>query len=83
MLSLIVLMVCLAGCGGDQLLARHASSVATFQFGGLTRSYRLHVPPAEPSGLVISLHGGGGTGAGQEALTDFDAVADAADLLVV
>lgn len=33
MLSLIVLMVCLAGCGGDQLLARHASSVATFQFG--------------------------------------------------
>lgn len=35
MLSLIVLMVCLAGCGGDQLLARHASSVATFQFGGL------------------------------------------------
>ncbi|CKM18473.1 esterase lipoprotein LPQC [Mycobacterium tuberculosis] len=83
MLSLIVLMVCLAGCGGVQLLARHASSVATFQFGGLTRSYRLHVPPAEPSGLVISLHGGGGTGAGQEALTDFDAVADAADLLVV
>lgn len=49
----------------------------------MTRSYRLHVPPAEPSGLVISLHGGGGTGAGQEALTDFDAVADAADLLVV
>lgn len=32
---------------------------------------------------MISLHGGGGTGAGQEALTDFDAVADAADLLVV
>ncbi len=41
-------MVWSTGCGGDQLLARHASSAATFQFGGLTRSYRLHVPPAEP-----------------------------------
>ncbi len=65
------------------MLAGDGSQVGTFEFGGLTRSYRLHVPPAEPTGLVISLHGGGGTGAGQEALTDFDAVADTADLLVV
>jgi len=33
--------------------------------------------------LVLNLHGGGGTGAGQEGLTDFDAVADANNLLVV
>ena len=49
----------------------------------MDRTYRLHVPPGDPVGLVLSLHGGGGTGIGQQNLTDFDAVADAHDLLVV
>jgi polyhydroxybutyrate depolymerase len=43
----------------------------------------LHVPPGDPVGLVLNLHGGGGTGIGQQGLTDFDAVADAHNLLVV
>jgi polyhydroxybutyrate depolymerase len=50
----------------------------------MDRTYRLHVPPGgNPVGLVISLHGGGGTGTGQLGLTDFDTVADANNLLVV
>jgi polyhydroxybutyrate depolymerase len=41
------------------------------------------VPPGDPVGLVLSLHGGGGTGVGQRGLTDFDTVADANNLVVV
>lgn len=45
-------------------------------FGGLQRSYVLHVPPGPPNGLVINLHGSGMTGGQQEALTGYDGVAD-------
>ena len=53
------------------------------QSGGLSRTYRLHVPPGPAVGLVLNLHGGGGTGAGQQGLSDFDAVADTNHWLVV
>ena len=36
-------------------------------FGGLQRTYVLHVPPAPQFGLVINLHGSGMTGADQAA----------------
>lgn len=49
----------------------------------MDRTYQLHVPPGNAFGLVLDLHGGGGTGIGQRRLTDFDAVADAHGLLVV
>ncbi len=49
----------------------------------MDRTYTLHVPPGDPVGLVLNLHGGGGTGTGQQHLTDFDTVADAHNLLVV
>lgn len=45
-------------------------------FGGLQRTYVLHVPPGPPSGLVINLHGAGMNGGQQAALTGFNAVAD-------
>lgn len=46
-------------------------------FGGLQRSYLLHLPPASPpSALVINLHGAGMTGAQQAGLTNYDALAD-------
>jgi polyhydroxybutyrate depolymerase len=49
----------------------------------MDRTYTLHVPPGDPVGLVLSLHGGGGTGVGQQGLTDFDTVANVHGLLVV
>lgn len=52
-------------------------------FGGLSRSYIVHAPPRRPTGLVLNLHGGGSTGRGQQALANFDVVADPNDLLVV
>lgn len=82
-LSLAVVAVCCLGCGSQPKPPPPREQVATLDFGGLTRSYIVHVPPNRPAGLVINLHGGGGTGRGQQVLTNFDAVADANDLLVV
>lgn len=49
----------------------------------MDRTYLLHVPAGDPVGLVLSLHGGGGSGISQRGLTGFDNVADVHDLLVV
>jgi len=47
-------------------------------FGGLQRTFVLHVPAGleHPAGLVINLHGAGQTGGDQAALTNYNAVAD-------
>ena len=45
-------------------------------FGGVQRTYVLHVPPGPPNGLVINLHGAGMNGGQQAALTDYNSVAD-------
>jgi polyhydroxybutyrate depolymerase len=82
-LSLALMAICLAGCGVRDVSAASARDISgTFRSGGIDRTYMLHVPPGEPVGLVLSLHGGGGTGIGQRGLTDFDAVADAHGLVV-
>src|SRR3954464_6815443 len=79
--SVSVLAVCLVGCGRG-VSGNTRDQPGTLRFGGLTRTYSVHVPPGPPKGLVLNLHGGGGTGVGQQVLTDFDAAAPAADLLV-
>ncbi|OBK22951.1 esterase [Mycobacterium asiaticum] len=84
LLSLVVLLVCLVGCNERQVQAARARDQAgMFPYGGLNRTYLVHVPPTTPVGLVLNLHGGGGTGAGQRGLSDFDSVADANGLVVV
>lgn len=54
---------------------------------GLTRAYRVHVPPSydpsTPSALVLALHGGGGRGQGMEALTGFTPLSDRKGFIVV
>src|ERR1700758_5234313 len=81
LLSVGVLAVCLVGCGARHVSAASPRDLAgTFRSGGMDRTYTLHVPPGDPVGLVLSLHGGGGTGTGQRGLTDFDAAADANNL---
>jgi len=54
-------------------------------FGGLQRSYLVHVPPGleQPAGLVINLHGAGMTAAAQAAMTNYNAVADQHGFVVV
>ena len=47
-------------------------------FGGVERTYLLHVPAGleHPNGLVLNLHGGSQTGRKQAAETNYNAVAD-------
>lgn len=76
--------ICLVGCDTRHVSVASARDVpGTFRSGGLDRTYLVHVPPGDPVGLVLSLHGGGGSGMAQRGLTGFDAVADAHSLLVV
>lgn len=65
-LPLAVLAACVAGCGVQHVSAASARDLpGTLRSGGMDRTYTLHVPPGDPVGLVLSLHGGGGTGVGQ------------------
>ncbi|KAA0108864.1 PHB depolymerase family esterase [Mycolicibacterium sp. P1-5] len=47
-------------------------------FGGVQRTYVVHVPAGleHPNGLVLNLHGGSQTGRKQSAETNYDAIAD-------
>jgi len=62
-------------------------SSRTLQFGGLDRSYVLHVPPGYdgnvPTALVLNLHGFGSSGAQQAAYSRFPALADDENFIVV
>jgi polyhydroxybutyrate depolymerase len=55
--------------------------------GGLQRTYNVHISSsydkATPTPLVIVLHGGGGTGQGMTKLTNFNAIADRENFIVV
>lgn len=83
-LWLALVAICVVGCGVRHVSAASARDVpGTFRSNGMDRTYMLHVPAGDPIGLVLSLHGGGGTGIAQRALTGFNSVADAHDLLVV
>lgn len=64
---------------------------ATLQVGGVTRQYRVHVPPGvttSPTAVVLVLHGGGGEGlnvanTGAHPLSVFRVVADREGFVVV
>lgn len=81
----------LAGLLGALVLCAPAAAWASpadppgmLTFGGIQRSYVLHLPPAvPPAGLVINLHGAGMTGAQQAGLTNYDAIADQYGFAVV
>jgi len=62
-----------------------AGQPGRLDFGGLARTYSLHVPPGleHPAGLVVNLHGAGMIGAGWEWDTNYDAVADRHRFVVV
>jgi polyhydroxybutyrate depolymerase len=83
-LWLAVVAICVVGCGVRHVSAASARDIpGTFRSGGMDRTYMLHVPAGDPVGLVLSLHGGGGSGISQRALTGFDTVADGHNLLVI
>jgi polyhydroxybutyrate depolymerase len=55
-----------------------ANPPGMLSFGGVQRTYVLHVPAGleQPNGLVINLHGAGMTGSQQAAVTGYNTVAD-------
>jgi polyhydroxybutyrate depolymerase len=59
----------------------------SIEFGRLTRTYRIYVPanPHNPAPLILVLHGGGGSGSGQEMMTKqrINRIADREGLIVV
>lgn len=82
--TLVLLLVnCLTGNTSE---INYADSII---FGGLERTYLLHIPPShdktKPLPLVIALHGGGGTGKNMVTLTlgGFDKLSDEKSFIVV
>src|SRR5437773_250484 len=74
-----------AGCQSNVLLP--GDSTRTMTFGGMSRTYNLHVPPGYnpflPTPLVMDIHGYTGTASGQANVSGFRALSDAQGFVVV
>jgi polyhydroxybutyrate depolymerase len=66
------------------VLPAATASAQDLTFGGIQRTYLVHAPAGNdhPSGLVINLHGAGANGGAQEAISNYDAAADALGFVV-
>jgi polyhydroxybutyrate depolymerase len=76
--ALLASLLVVGALGGAPASANPGDPPGALTFGGLQRTYVLHVPPGldHPAGLVINLHGAGQTGAVQAAVTNYNAIAD-------
>lgn len=83
--SMLAALACLLGTAGAATAWAVPPRTAAIDFGGLARTYELHLPPGvdQPSGLVVNLHAAGMTGREQADLTHYNAVADAHGFAVV
>lgn len=75
---LAVLVCCAVYDGAAGSASAGADTSGRLSFGGIDRTYQLHVPAGSdhPAGLVINLHGAGMTAGEQAAVTNYNAVAD-------
>lgn len=76
MTALAAALLLLGGLAGIGAPPSHADAPGVLNFGGIDRTYLVHVPPGPPSGLVINLHGAGMNGGEQAGLTGYNGVAD-------
>ncbi len=78
MTAFVGAVLVLGALGGVRASANPGDPPGALTFGGLQRTYVMHVPARldHPAGLVINLHGAGQTGGDQAALTNYNAVAD-------
>ena len=81
-------MACVLGAAGwlfGTLVQPVPGYAAQLEFGGVARTYTLHVPPGAtpPAGLVVNLHAAGASGPQQAGLTNYDAIADQYGFAVV
>jgi polyhydroxybutyrate depolymerase len=85
-MSLLALLVCFGVHAAEPATASlGVDTGGVLSFGGLNRTYLLHVPAGidHPAGLVINLHGAGMTGASQASATHYNSAADAHAFAVV
>jgi polyhydroxybutyrate depolymerase len=85
-MAAVAVLVCLLPFSGGSASALPVGDFPDgLMFGGLQRTYLVHVPPGleHPNGLVINLHGAGMTGGAQAAMTNYNAIADAHGFVVV
>jgi polyhydroxybutyrate depolymerase len=86
LVATVAVLLCVGGyCGGGASAAPGRDAPGGLTFGGLQRTYLVHAPAglANPTGLVLNLHGAGATGGEQAAITNFNAVADQHGFVVV
>ena len=86
LVAVVAVMLCCGVYGGARASAGLGVDTAgALEFGGLNRTYQLHVPAGvdRPAGLVINLHGAGATGGEQASITNYNAVADQHGFVVV
>jgi polyhydroxybutyrate depolymerase len=94
-LCLIAAFALVINCGPRSFTRNTSSSESlgpgtfdrSIKFGGLTRTYRIHIHPSfnksKPIPLVLVFHGHFGTGRTMERMTHFDDVSDQNGLVVV
>ena len=82
---MFAMVLCAVVCLVGGVAPASAGQPGRLDFGGVARTYSLHVPAGleHPAGLVVNLHGAGMIGAGWEWDTNYDAVADAHGFIVV
>jgi polyhydroxybutyrate depolymerase len=83
-----LIFLCLASLACSRTVpVAGTDSVRALDYGGLERTYILHVPPAyqesQPAALVVSLHGGGGNAEIQRRVDGFDELANERGFIVV
>jgi polyhydroxybutyrate depolymerase len=78
-------VLCAAMCLTWGAASASAGQPGRLDFGGIGRTYSLHVPPGleHPAGLVVMLHGAGATGSSWEWETNYDAAANPHGFAVV
>jgi polyhydroxybutyrate depolymerase len=87
-IALLGALLVVAGCAVPGSAAPQGytggSTLHTFNFGGLDRSYRLYIPagPASAAPLVIMMHGGFGSAQQAERAYGWDELADSAKFVV-
>lgn len=84
--AILALGLTLLAVSGMSPAATGEGEVHTLDFGGLKRSYMLHMPAMSlpgPLPLVVVLHGGAGSGAGAAKMTGFSALADQVGFIAV
>jgi polyhydroxybutyrate depolymerase len=81
-MALVSALLCIGGYTGASASA--FPGPGELAFGGLQRTYLVHVPAGvdHPTGLVLNLHGAGANGGAQAAISHYDTVADQLGLVV-